>query len=57
MRILIGYNGSVAATAAVDDLLQAGLPDRAEALVITVAETNCPPDVFEAPGLAKFAAG
>lgn len=56
MRILIGYNGSVAATAAVDDLLQAGLPDRAEVLVMTVAETNCPPDVVEAPGLAKFAA-
>lgn len=56
MRILIGYNGSVAATAAVDDLLQAGLPDRAEALIVTVAETNGLPDATEAPGLAKFAA-
>jgi nucleotide-binding universal stress UspA family protein len=38
MRILIGYNGSEASTAALYDLQYAGLPDATEALVLTVAE-------------------
>jgi nucleotide-binding universal stress UspA family protein len=38
MRILIGYNGTDFASAALDELKQAGLPHRAKALVMTVAE-------------------
>ena len=38
MRILIGYDGSTGANAALDDLQLAGLPCEAEAQVITVAE-------------------
>jgi nucleotide-binding universal stress UspA family protein len=39
MKILIGYDGSAAAEAAFDDLRKAGLPARAEALVLFA----CPP--------------
>lgn len=38
MRILIGYNGTDFASAALDELKRAGLPDRGKALVLTVAE-------------------
>jgi nucleotide-binding universal stress UspA family protein len=38
MRILIGYDGSEAATAALYELQHAGLPDQAETLVLTVTE-------------------
>lgn len=38
MRILIAYDGSQCADAAIDDLLRAGLPVRAEALVLSVAD-------------------
>jgi nucleotide-binding universal stress UspA family protein len=38
MRILIGYDGSSHADSAVDDLRRAGLPDRAEALVLSAVE-------------------
>jgi nucleotide-binding universal stress UspA family protein len=38
MRILIGYNGSQASTAALYELRHAGLPDDTHALVLTVAE-------------------
>ena len=43
MRLLIGYNGTDVSNAALDDLLQAGLPDQAEALVLSVAEICCAP--------------
>lgn len=43
MRILIGYNGSEAAVAAIEDLKNAGLPDGTEAIVLAVAETWLPP--------------
>lgn len=39
MRILIGYNGSDAAAAAVHDLRRAGFPDGTEAVILTVAES------------------
>lgn len=39
MRILIGYNGSDAAMAALHDLRCAGFPDETEAIVFTVAES------------------
>lgn len=43
MRILIAYDGSDCAEAALDDLTRAGLPLRAEALVFAVVELWLPP--------------
>ena len=43
MRILIGYDGSSCADAALDDLTRAGLPQKAEVIVISVAEVWLPP--------------
>ena len=43
MKILIAYDGSSGADAALDDLRQAGLPRVAEALVLSVAEVFLPP--------------
>lgn len=42
MKIIIGYDGSDCADAALEDLRLAGLPARAEALVISVAEQLMP---------------
>jgi nucleotide-binding universal stress UspA family protein len=42
-KILIGYDGSGYADAAIDDLRNAGLPESATALVISVAEVWLPP--------------
>jgi hypothetical protein len=44
MKILIAYDGSDGAESAIDDLKRAGLPRRAEAVVLTIAE-----EVFPAP--------
>jgi nucleotide-binding universal stress UspA family protein len=43
MRILIGYDGSECADAALDDLMQAGLPADVEAHILSVAEVWLPP--------------
>jgi len=43
MRILIGYDGSSCAEAALDDLARAGLPSEVEALVLSVTEVSLPP--------------
>jgi nucleotide-binding universal stress UspA family protein len=43
MRILIGYNGSRAAMAALQDLRRAGFPVGTEAVVLTVAEARLLP--------------
>lgn len=43
MRVLIGHDGSSYADTAIEDLKRAGLPQRVEALVVTVGE---PPVVF-----------
>ena len=43
MRILIGYDGSASADAALDDLRRAGLPRDVEALVVSVGEVLLPP--------------
>lgn len=43
MKILVGYDGSDCAEAALDDLKAAGLPSEAEAHVISVAEVWLPP--------------
>jgi nucleotide-binding universal stress UspA family protein len=42
MKILIAYDGSECAESAIDDLKRAGLPRRAEALVLTIAEELIP---------------
>jgi nucleotide-binding universal stress UspA family protein len=52
MKILIGYDGSESADAALRDLQRAGLPDDAEALVVSVADVMMVPattnyEVFE----------
>src|SRR5688572_10563284 len=43
MKILIAYDGSACADAALDDLTQAGLPANVEAEVLSVAEVWLPP--------------
>jgi nucleotide-binding universal stress UspA family protein len=43
MKILIAYDGSDCAEAALDDLQRAGLPLKADAQIITVAEVWLPP--------------
>jgi nucleotide-binding universal stress UspA family protein len=43
MKVLIGYDGSDCAEAALDDLQRAGLPSEAEALVLSVTEISLPP--------------
>ena len=43
MKLLIAYDGSKCADSALDDLTHAGLPDKGEALVMTVAEVWLPP--------------
>jgi nucleotide-binding universal stress UspA family protein len=45
MKILIAYDGSTCADEALDDLPRAGLPQRAEALIMSVAEVFLPPTV------------
>jgi nucleotide-binding universal stress UspA family protein len=43
MKILIGYDGSECADAALDDLTQAGLPEFGEVHIMSVAEVWLPP--------------
>jgi hypothetical protein len=43
MKILIAYDGSSCADAALDDLRYAGLPHVAEALIMSVADVFLPP--------------
>ncbi len=47
MKILIAYDGSPCAEAALDDLRKAGLPQDAEALVISVAASLSAPSSIE----------
>ena len=47
MKILIGYDGSESAAAALADLQRAGLPEEAEALIVSVADIMMIP---ETPG-------
>jgi nucleotide-binding universal stress UspA family protein len=54
MKILIGYDGSECADAALEDLRRAGLPESAEALVLTVADVFVPPPVSEADDTFPF---
>ena len=50
MKILIGYDGSKSAEAALDDLQGAGLPADCEALVFSIAEVWLPPQSFNGNG-------
>ena len=43
MKILLAYDGSACAEAAIDDLVRAGIPDSADCSVISVAEVWLPP--------------
>ena len=43
MKVLVAYDGSPCAEAALDDLTHAGFPDTGEALVVSVAEVWLPP--------------
>ena len=43
MKILIAYDGSECADAAMEDLKSAGLPQTAEAKVMTIADVFLPP--------------
>ena len=55
MRILIGFNGSDAAMAALHDLRYAGLPDDTEVFLLTVAEAWIEPKTtFEAASVAEI---
>lgn len=48
MRIMVCYDGSEIADAAIDDLKHAGLPAEVEALVVTVADVFLAPEGFAA---------
>ncbi len=43
MKILLGYDGSESADAALHDLKRAGLPEEAQALIVSVADVFMPP--------------
>ena len=45
MKILIAYDGSDCANAAIEDLSRAGLPEATEALILNVTETWLPKDL------------
>jgi nucleotide-binding universal stress UspA family protein len=49
MKVLIAYDGSSCANAALDDLQRAGLPYVAEALIMSVADVFLPPPSSPAP--------
>src|SRR6185369_4931804 len=44
MKVLIGYDGSQSADAALADLQRAGLPKEAEALIVSVADVMMVPE-------------
>lgn len=52
MKILIGYDGSASADAALEELNRAGLPADAEILIATVGEVWFPPPGMELPDFA-----
>ena len=50
MKLLLAYDGSSCAEAAIDDLIRAGLPDNGEVHIISVAEVWLPPtDSIDTP--------
>lgn len=56
MKLLIAYDGSDCADAALDDSTHAGLPNRGEALVVTVAEAWLPPPPPSSHEIVEMAA-
>ena len=56
MKLLIAYDGSDSANAALDDLTHSGLPATGEALVMTIAETWLPPPPPSAAEIIEMAA-
>jgi nucleotide-binding universal stress UspA family protein len=57
MKILIGYDGSECADASIDDLKRAGLPEKAEAQILSVAEMWLPPQSSSAEDEVEEVAG
>jgi nucleotide-binding universal stress UspA family protein len=63
MKMLIAYDGSKCSEAALDDLTHAGLPEKGEALVMSVAEVWLPPpppstaEILELAATTKGALG
>src|SRR5688572_5117245 len=51
MKVLVGYDGSECAEAAVDDLRRAGLPAGTEAVVLAAADVfpHLPPEAYAPP--------
>jgi nucleotide-binding universal stress UspA family protein len=56
MKVLIAYDGSKCADAALDDLTHSGLPEEGEALVMSVAEVWLPPPPPSALEIVEMAA-
>jgi nucleotide-binding universal stress UspA family protein len=56
MKVLIAYDGSHCSESALDDLTHSGLPDRGEALVMSVAEVWLPPPPPSAAEILAMAA-
>src|SRR5689334_696784 len=52
MKVLIGYDGSACADAAIEDLQRAGLPAETEALVLSVVDAfpHLPPEFYAPAG-------
>ena len=56
MKLLIAYDGSPCAESALDDLTHAGLPEKGEAVVMSVAEVWLPPPPPSAVEIVEIAA-
>jgi nucleotide-binding universal stress UspA family protein len=56
MKLLIAYDGSECADSALDDLTRAGLPERGEAVVMSVAEVWLPPPAPSSYEIVEMAA-
>jgi nucleotide-binding universal stress UspA family protein len=54
LKLLVAYDGSDDANTAIDDLMRAGLPPVADALVLTVAEHWAPPPTAFDAGLVGY---
>ena len=57
MKVLIAYDGSPCAEAALDDLTHAGFPEKGEALIVSVAEVWLPPPTPSAYEVVEMASG
>jgi len=55
MKILIGYDGSACADAALEDLTYGGFPSNTEALVVSVAHAGWPPPTHSSKDQGQFA--